>query len=236
MSMDNGLGRTGYLLLTTVMFGLGVLGIAIAYLAYVNSTLQFFMLGLGLAGVAMICMFGFAAWAPWLAAPKAEAVPSAPPAGKVVPEAEATTPGPHDFEFDDAVPVAAPAPSEAPEPVAFSERDPAAWPVRKGSPKSKSDWTARAEQEQQVANAVSESATRRKLQDRYTQTTPTVRSIVTEPELHVAERVPADFSTGAAVPGMTLGRCGRCKTGVMAPTTRPLRLKCPECAKVTLLN
>lgn len=231
--MDNGLGRTGYLLLTTVMFLLGGMGLATAYLAQLDGSHRFFSLGLGLAGIALLAMFGFAAWAPWLAAPPAMKPVKKPK--QMAPEAKAI-----DYEFKDPEPATKTAPESLVVPpafsdggVAFNERDPAAWPERRPS---KSSWTARVEQEQKVQSMVEESAKRRELTKKYTADAPTVRAVLEEPQLVVAQRAPADMPPGATAPGMTLGRCGRCKTPVMAPTARPIRLKCPECAKVTLLN
>ncbi len=249
--MENGLGRTGYLLLATIMLVLGLLGIGTAYLAYLDGVERFFRMGLGLAAVALVSMFGFAAWAPWLAgpprapkAPKAEKPTEAPKSVEEPAPAQAT----RDLEFE--YPDAAPAPRAAPEalviPQAFEEsaapmphaaRDPAAWPERRTKRPStqKSDWTARVEREAKAAEML-DSSKRRDMQERYTEDAPMVRGILQDPPMHVAERAPQGLGPGFTAPGMSVGQCGRCKAVVMAPDQRPLRLKCPECAKVTLLN
>ncbi len=250
--MENGLGRTGYLLLATIMLVLGLLGIGAAYLAYLDGSERFFELGLGLAAVAILGMFGFAAYAPWLsgpsrvprkatAAPKAPAAPSTPAVANVHEDIG--------FEYTDAAPAAKAAPESlvvpkpflemAPTPTPYAARDPAAWPERRNQPSrpaEKSDWTMRVEREAKAAEMLDASKTRKNLQERYTEDTPTVRGILQDPPMHVAERAPEGLGPGFTAPGMTVGQCGRCKTVVMAPDRRPLRLKCPECAKVTLLN
>jgi hypothetical protein len=37
-------------------------------------------------------------------------------------------------------------------------------------------------------------------------------------------------------PGKTRGRCGGCETYLWAPETRPIRLRCPKCGRVALLE
>ncbi len=85
-------------------------------------------------------------------------------------------------------------------------------------------------------------AVRPELTERYTRTTPTVRRMLDaetpaeKPQEHVADRAPLDMNTDFVAPGMSIGRCGQCKCLLLAPDARPIRLKCPECAKVTLLE
>ncbi len=262
--MENGLGRTGYLLLATVMLMFGGIGLGAAYLAYLDGSARFFTLGLGLGAIALVGLFGFAFYAPWLvsgapkparkaaepAAPVAAPGPSgkaAPPAKPASPPATATAAAPAPgFEYDDVEPAAKAAPEQLVVPPAFvparPERDPAAWPQRQGNRPTgrpgteKSDWTTKMEQKARVADMVDDSKRRQELKDRYTAETPLVRQAMAEPPMIVADRAPAGVEPGFAAPGMSVGQCGRCKTVVMAPDQRPIRLKCPECAKVTLLG
>ncbi len=247
--MENGLGRTGYLLLATIMLVLGLIGIGAAYLAYLDGVDRFFRLGLGLAAVAMIGMFGFAAYAPWLSGPpKVPRAVRAPAKVPVKAAAEPAKAGDIDFEYTDAAPAPKAAPDALIVPQAFQEallaptphaaRDPAAWPQRRGQPgrpAEKSDWTARVEREARAAEMM-DAPRRKDLQERYTEETPVVRGILQDPPIHLAERAPEGLGPGFTAPGMSVGQCGRCKTVVLAPDQRPMRLKCPECAKITLLN
>ncbi len=256
--MDNGLGRTGYLLLATVLLLFGGLGLGTAYLAIQEGSPRFFELGLGLGAVAMVGLFGFAFYAPWLVTgqPMVPRPKRKPQAAEPAPTEPVAAPGPSGkapepavdlgFEYNDAEPAAKAAPDQLVVPPAFvpsgAGRDPAAWPERRGSRPTgrpgteKSDWTVKMEQKARVADMVEDSHRRQELKDRYTAETPLVRAAMSEPPMHVAERAPEGMGPGFAAPGLSVGQCGRCKTVVMAPDQRPLRLKCPECAKVTLLN
>jgi hypothetical protein len=42
--------------------------------------------------------------------------------------------------------------------------------------------------------------------------------------------------TSSARPGKTRGQCSNCQTILWAPTTRPIRLRCPQCGKVAWLE
>lgn len=142
------------------------------------------------------------------------------------------------------------------EPVEFQpKKDPASWPGKRG----KSTWTTQVEHQRNVATQVEDARRRHDLTEKYTRTTPTLRAILDEgvdpvpqprqaptqttqvqkpaqtPE-RLADRAPRDMNTDFVAPGMSVGKCGQCGTKLLAPEERPLRLKCPECAKVTLLQ
>jgi len=81
---------------------------------------------------------------------------------------------------------------------------------------------------------------RAEMRERYTRNTPTLRAVLeeapkTEAPVVRAERCPEDFDPDWIPDGKTRGRCGGCETLVLAPTARPIRLKCPQCGRVTLL-
>lgn len=134
----------------------------------------------------------------------------------------------------------APMPTPAP---AAPARDPAAWPGARG----KSAWTNKVDHQRKVQEQVESARRRQDLAEKYTRTTPTLRAILddkparqspqaeTVPE-KLADRAPGDMNTDFVAPGMSVGQCGQCRTLLLAPEERPLRLKCPECAKVTLLQ
>lgn len=187
------------------------------------------------------------------------AVPAAPaPASSVdyeFPEYEpAATAAPERVVIPQAFQERPPAPMGG-GPVAFEHvsEDPANWPGNKGT----STWTRQQQHRQKVQSEVDGSARRHELTDRYTRTTPTLRAILDDgpsarpapaatpvqktapanrPQEHIADRAPGEMNTDFVAPGMSVGQCGQCSTLLLAPETRPLRLKCPECAKVTLLE
>ena len=264
MHMQSGIGRAGFLLLALVVFAVGAFGFALTWAAFKASASTFFWMGLGVAGAAMVLLYLFASFAPGRAdaprapvpapspaapapKPKAEAqdfefndyqpAPKAAPEDLVLPPAfqDAKPPGaeaqaPVEFQ---AAPKAAPS---RPRPEASSGRDPSAWPGQKGQ----SAWSHHVSHQRRVQDEVADSRRRHEMADRYTQNTPTMRAILEEkpqatPE-RLADRAPRDMNTDFVAPGMSIGQCGQCKTLLLAPEERPLRLKCPECAKITLLE
>lgn len=240
--MQQGLGRTGYLLLTFTFLAVGALGIAMTVLAFTQGVAMFGWMGVGLAGFGLLCLFLFAVVAPVMEArahkaPEPQAAPVPEPQPEARPEVE--------FEFKDPEPAPRAAPEQMMVPNAFQdarppapERDAAAWPGQR----DKSTWTRKMEHEAKVRDQVEESPVRRQMADRYTRSTPTVRAILsdtaqaTQAPTQIAERAPEGVAPGFAAPGLSVGSCGRCSTMLMAPPTRPVRLKCPECAKITLLE
>lgn len=89
---------------------------------------------------------------------------------------------------------------------------------------------------------------RDEMRERYTQNTPTVRSVLSSakpakrdewdddvPRVH-AQRAPDDVDNDWLEDGQTIGRCGGCKTRVFAPTSRPVVIVCPECEREKLLE
>ncbi|MGB1586832.1 MAG: hypothetical protein ACPHID_07300 [Thermoplasmatota archaeon] len=152
--------------------------------------------------------------------------------------------------FDDVAPEPAPVAAAVP---AAPSRDPAAWPGARG----KSAWTNKVDHQRRVAEQVESARRRHDLAEKYTRTTPTLRAILDDKPVPVpqpiaqapaqsaaspavpeklADRAPGDMNTDFVAPGMSVGQCGQCRTLLLAPEERPLRLKCPECAKVTLLQ
>lgn len=127
-----------------------------------------------------------------------------------------------------------------PQPVSVP-KDPAAWPGARG----KSAWSNQVDHRRKVESQVDDSRRRHEFAEKYTRTTPTLRAILDDgkaggaqsevPE-KLADRAPGDMNTDFVAPGMSIGQCGQCRTLLLAPEERPLRLKCPECAKVTLLQ
>ena len=275
--MQQGIGRAGFTLLALVTFAIGAFGFALAWTAFGMGATTFFQMGLGVAAVAMLALFLFAAFRPESAAPVRPAAKSVP--APATQESKAAV----DFEFDDFAPAAKAAPEEMVLPDAFQEvpptptpdaapvsfkpvgkalestieqvvatppvapapavpsKDPAAWPGARG----KSAWTNKVEHQQKVASQVEDSRRRHDLAEKYTRTTPTLRAILDdgvpapgEPSVpeKLADRAPGEMNTDFVAPGMSVGQCGQCRTLLLAPEERPLRLKCPECAKVTLLQ
>jgi hypothetical protein len=124
-------------------------------------------------------------------------------------------------------------------PLQFPSRDPAQWPQEQGV----STWSRQQAHKQRVQTEMAEPSRRHEFADRYTREAPTLRAILDDapratppvPE-QIASRAPGDMNTDFVAPGMSVGSCGQCRTLLLAPQQRPLRLKCPECAKVTLLE
>ena len=154
--------------------------------------------------------------------------PRAAPEGLVMPSA-----------FDAPGPAARHAPPRTVAPLQFQARDPAQWPQEQGM----STWSRQQAHKQRVQTDAAESSRRHEFADRYTREAPTLRAILDDapratppvPE-QIASRAPGDMNTDFVAPGMSVGSCGQCRTLLLAPQQRPLRLKCPECAKVTLLE
>lgn len=271
MHMHNGVGRTGYLLITLSFFLMGGFGVAVSVLAFEAGTRLFFQVGVALAAFGLLTLLAFALFAPWIDRPQGRRLPL--PERPRQEMAKATVPVPKvrtrggkqwtgdepAFEFEDISPAghdgargsgasAAPVeprgaretPTEFTVPPAFQDgpdedADPTVWPQQRGKG---SDWSARVRREQEVREQVEESPVRREMAEKYTRNTPTVRSMLQQEDVptSIAERAPEGVGPGFAAPGMSVGRCGQCSTALLAPDARPLRLKCPECAKVTLLQ
>ncbi len=280
MHMEKGIGRTGYILLASVVFAIGVFGFLLSWTAFQAEAYQFFGMGLAVAGVGLLGLFLFAVFAPLYDAPRGDKPAAKRPAAPEPPvKADAAK---QEFEFDDYQPAAKAAPEEVVIPPAFKEetppmpnaapvefttvskaeaekppvavaaapatpaaRDPANWPGKRGT----STWTKQQERAQAIKQEVDHSARRREMADRYTANTPQMRAIMEpavpkEPQADeapavpekLADRAPVDMNTDFVAPGMSVGQCGQCKTLLLAPEERPLRLKCPDCAKVTLLK
>lgn len=283
MHMQQGIGRAGFTLLALVTFAIGAFGFALAWTAFTQGAATFFQMGLGVAAVALLALFLFAAFRP--TATSTTETPVAAPASTPAPRAAPAATADVGFEFDDYAPAAKAAPEELVLPQAFKEapptptpdaavefkpvnksldtaieqvveaaapaptstptKDPAAWPGARG----KSSWTNQVEHRRKVESQVGDANRRHELAEKYTRTTPTLRAILDDgvppakqaeakpdvPE-KLADRAPGDMNTDFVAPGMSVGQCGQCKTLLLAPEERPLRLKCPECAKVTLLQ
>lgn len=274
--MQKGIGRTGYFLLALIVFAMGSFGFVLAWSAFEATATGFFLMGLGVAGAALIILWAFASFAPF--GNEAEAVMPAPVQAAREP-APPVKPPAMNFEFTDYEPAATAAPDklvlppafetpDAPGMVSFQEvapprqaaprasaaepsRDRANWPGQQGT----SSWTHQQQHRNKVRSEVEDASRRHELTDRYTRTTPTLRAILDDvpPPMpapmaestsqmtmqvpsHVADRAPGGMNTDFVAPGMSVGRCGQCQTVLLAPEVRPLRLKCPECAKVTLLE
>ncbi len=264
MHMHEGIGRAGYRLLAAVFLAVGLLGAALAWYGTTQPGTIVTVLGLLLAGVALTLLFVQAVLLPGAAGPRAPAKPASLEAAPLprprAPEADVG------FDFQDTLPVARAAPEQlvvppafqagipptpgaasmppAPEPdpmppvvapVQFNERDAAAWPGSRGP----SSWTTEQKARQHASQRAEERRPRQEFTQRYTQRTPTVRQILTNPPAAAhAPVAPRSAATppGAAPEGKSRGQCGQCGTILLAPTRRPLNLKCPVCQKVSRLE
>jgi hypothetical protein len=217
MQMDSGIGRAGYRLLAFMFFGVGLLGLAVAWLAVPTPVDRFVMIGTGLAAIGLVALTGFT-----FLLTLGAGGPRQRKAPKQRAEAAVEAPGDMDFEYPAGSPTTLRPLAQRAEthaaPVAMT-------PVAAPSPPTR---TPMAE-----------------MRDRYTQEAPMVREILAGtgqqvvhekiPEV-TAKRVPPGAKPGQSPPGTTMGRCGSCNTIIYAPTARPLRLRCPSCSKVTLLK
>lgn len=79
---------------------------------------------------------------------------------------------------------------------------------------------------------------RQQFTEKYTRTTPLVRSIIDNgpPEPKPAPQPGAGQFQAAPPPDKTRGACGRCGTILLAPKERPIKIRCPVCSKTTLLD
>ncbi len=79
------------------------------------------------------------------------------------------------------------------------------------------------------------------LTQKYTESTPMVREILTQPTVADIPEFRAEIADPMQHPSMippntVRGKCGQCDTLLLAPTQRPIRLRCPSCTRATLLE
>lgn len=133
-------------------------------------------------------------------------------------------------------------------------------PARPSGSGSPDGWPARRKPVPQPGKAAeAPTPTRhRELADRYTQTTPMLRQIMEDevggsvdgPDARAdgaggqaqaireveAEKDSGEFDPDWSPGDRARGRCGECDTVILAPKQRPIKLRCPVCSKVTLLE
>lgn len=249
--MDDGIGRTGYRLLAFLFTAIGFLGLGALWVGVQSGPQVITAAGFAMAGLAYLTLWGLTTVTPNTPragrSRKARRKPSRRRDQGPEPRPESDVP---DFEFDDVRPAAPAAPEEmvlpgafgepdrpgpqaaasatAPPqgPLAFQERDPAAWPGAKDRG-GQSTWTAEKKAKQAARQRAERKGDPSRFADKYTRNTPVVRDILHKPKTE-KRPVPPD--------GKTRGQCGQCGTVLLAPAKRPLRLKCPGCSKVTLLK
>lgn len=237
---DNGIGRAGYRLLAVVFFAVGLGGLALAWTAARTDVAGVFTaVGLATAGAAhallLLTFFATTVDPQEQAAVKEEPpAPAAPRPSRPVPELH--------FEYEDPQPAASAAPEHMVLPKAFQEGPPTpggeeALVAFEAAPRAE----ARPAPRQAAPATPAKREPREELRERYTRNTPTLRRVLEEekqPEAPVvrAERCPEEFDPDWIPDGKTRGRCGGCSTTVLAPTARPVRLKCPQCGRITLLK
>lgn len=270
MHMEQGIGRTGYLLLAFVLFALGAFGLVLGTIAFMEGLRLFYALGVGTTGVALLSLYVFASFRPLGTPQPRRARPSKTVATPAAPEPvpAPTAPEPtqvparsEEFNYDKYQPAPPAAPMDLVLPQAFRDQVPptpgqqvvafqvASAPqaaISQPAPSTGSkEWPQRRRPVPKPGEAPAPTqapSVRPELTERYTRATPMVRSMLgadstdPKPEEHVAQRAPSAMNTDFVPEGMSVGRCGQCKTLLLAPQARPIRLKCPDCAKVTLLE
>lgn len=245
--MDNGIGRTGYRLLALVFLAVGLLGLLLAWYTVPTPPETALSIASATVAAALVALF-FLSLVLTAGAPRVREAP-APDASAL--ETPAPTPPASaaptlDFEYDEQPARTEPMSARDDLDGVLERADGAGRPSV--SPTS-GDWPVRRPKHARSAEAAppSERNVARELADRYTEDTPMVRSILSashegprrehQPVREVtAKRVEPGVRPGDAPAGTKMGRCGGCNTVLLAPTERPLRLRCPRCRRVTLLK
>ena len=232
--MQEGIGRGGYRLLGWVFFALGLLGLVTTWSAFnqiKNDAGLYDWLGFGLSTLAMGCLFTLLLVV--LAKPSEAKVtftptpPSFRPAAPTAANAPLPVPEPEpendpNIEFNDAIPVTGPetiVPIPRPAPVVQPNRnlgmDTKGWPQRKGP----------------------SGITRREMMERLRAEEP---PLVTNGSSSKTALVPTILAKPASEAprndGTSKGKCGGCGALLLAPSQRPVNIKCPRCDKVTLIQ
>ncbi len=261
MHMQQGIGRAGYRLLAVVFFLLGLGGLGMVWTAIaVDVSTAFQLTGLVTSAFAQMCVLVImfilsrmpseqmelesmeapaetvpAAPAPAAPAPAAPA-PAAPAPVAPAPVASMSS-EPVEFEYTDVESVPRAAPTEMIVPPAFQKEvipveheihpvthaptPPAPTPPAPPAPEPRAQ--------------VTEEDRRRALRDKYTQNTPMMREMVEVPEVR-AQRAPPDVNEDWMPDGKMRGKCSKCSTIILAPTKRPIKLRCPVCGNTSLLE
>ena len=250
--MQEGIGRDGYRMLTVVFGLLTAIGLGVAGYAFSPhwDLLNGIALSLCIIGAGMLVSINLIMLNKNLVpSARAAAAAAAGPVTVAAPVKPALPPAADiDYEFSDPTPAASAAPESLVLPAAFDgkedgdatigpetvvdlepreagPKDPKAWPERRGK----------------------SGVTRRELAERYTRNSPAVREILldqarsstlslTEVPMVVAKTASPEDSPDWTPEGMTRGKCGGCGTVLLAPAERPMKLRCPQCDKVTLLK
>ncbi|MFO1532315.1 MAG: hypothetical protein ABR562_01230 [Thermoplasmatota archaeon] len=247
--MQEGIGRSGYRLLSSVFLGIGVLGLVTTLYAFEQGTGPrglFDWLGFGLSFVALVALYALALTIllkPAALASEPSAAPS--PAGRSL-----------DFEFqpppmpETGPEVAIPIPAAKPlvvQPNRNIGRDAKGWP-RRQPPSGLTMGEKRDLQVQAVemltagkssASEIEFEATPPRPRNGHTPGLPAVmeRDMAVRVERAVVARVAGPNDDPEWNPeGTTKGKCGGCGAMLYAPPQRPIHLRCPKCDKVTLLR
>ncbi|MHB8633272.1 MAG: hypothetical protein ACYDBQ_04790 [Thermoplasmatota archaeon] len=223
--MQEGIGRNGYRLLAAVFYGLGVLGLATTAFAFVQGhqgiydALGFVLTALALTAVTTLVLVILAR--PQSAPVSFTRTESAPAPVAPPPLPPATPQNVQHVEFDEAIPSTGP-------PTVVAVRTPAVLPPNRNLAMDTKGWPSR---------RGPSGITRREMMEQ-------LRGRAPEPEPEgegplVTARVPTILAKPAKgeehPPGATRGQCGGCQAILLAPTTRPVNIRCPRCDKVTLI-
>lgn len=222
--------RSSYRMAGTMAFLMGGAGLFVSWFGYQGAA-AVIPVGLGVAAVSLLLMLGFVLASGPKAAPRmhprAAAVPTPPIEPKAAPLPKA---GELHFEY----PETTQPPPVAIEPIGVEPRgtvvttDPvAARPPRSMGRPVPTEPTVRARHEE--------------LAHKYTGGTPMVREILMQPRMDDVPEFQAEIADPTMHPsrmphGTVRGKCGQCHTLLLAPTLRPIKLACPSCHKVTLLE
>ncbi len=230
--MHDGIGRAGYQILALVFFGLGVLGLAMVIQAFgPDDFVEWLGVVLPLAGSAAllaVVLTGIHPLGQSRSGTRAARVE--PPQTMLEITDEAGAESNPEFDFPDA-PIAEVEPEPAqPTPheraLARAQQqveDTKGWPGRR-SPSGMTRGQAKAALQRSAAAATSEP---------HELAPPVVPRVAAEPPLLLAKAAGRNPKAG---PGSTLGKCGGCGLMVLAPKTRPIRLKCPRCERIHRLD
>ena len=261
--MQDGIGRGGYRLLASVFLGIGVLGLATTLYAFrqANAPRGFFdWLGFALTLVGLLALFAVSLTTLMKRGPDPEPDPTPTPAGaptrdigfEFTPTPEPAVP---EVGEEVAIPIAvAPREPRVVQPNRNIGRDAKGWPSRQ-PPSGLTMGERRELQHQAVQMLTSTGADAEEIEFESSPprarnghappfTSPVAKSkpkgrdmsIRVEAPVSIARVAGPDDDMAWNPEGTTVGKCGGCGTRLYAPKERPINLRCPKCAKLTMLK